>query len=154
MHTTLQAYVLDTDSLSNFLDNSRNYPHLVRRILQTDKPLLFVSVVCVEEYLRFVLAGIQKERATDRVVDRYLSLQRFIERINAFQILPFDADALQTFIAIPGAVRQHHPNDCRIAASAMSRGYTVITRNTRHFAKIPGVNYEDWTLAETLPPAP
>ena len=139
-------YVLDTDTLSNALASSRNYPQLARRILQTDSRLLFVSVISVEEYLRLVLANIQRDRNTARVVERYSTLLLFLEQIRVFTLLPFDAQAQTAFANVPSAIRQHHPNDCRIAAIAIARGYTVITRNTRDFAQIPGVTFDDWTL--------
>ena len=139
-------YVLDTDTLSNYLGNSRNYPQLTRRIQQTDNLLIFASAISVEEYLRFVLANIQRDRNTPRIVERYATLLQFLEEIRAFTLLPFDAQALAEFTKIPSAIRQHHPNDCRIAAIAIARGFTVVTRNTRHFAHIPGVTFDDWTV--------
>ena len=139
-------YVLDTDTLSNFLINSRNYPQLTRRLQQTNNRLLFVSVISVEEYLRFVLANIQRDRNTPRLIERYADLLQFLEQMRDFTLLPFDAQAQTAFANLPSAIRQHHPNDCRIAAIAIARGYTVITRNTRHFAQIPGVTFDDWTL--------
>ena len=36
-----------------------------------------------------------------------------------------------------------------IATIALSRDLTIVTRNTRHFAEIPGLKVEDWTLAAT-----
>lgn len=142
-------YVLDTDTLSNALASSRNYPQLARRILQTDSRLLFVSVISVEEYLRLVLANIQRDRNTTRVGERYAELLRFLEQLRAFTLLPFDIQAQTVFTNLPAAIRQHHPNDCRIAAIAIARGYAVITRNTRHFAQIPGVTFEDWTQEDS-----
>ncbi len=36
--------------------------------------------------------------------------------------------------------------DCRIAATAIVSGFTVITCNTRHFQPIPSVRVEDWSV--------
>ena len=34
--------------------------------------------------------------------------------------------------------------DVLIAASALSRGFTVVTHNVSHFRRIPGLKVEDW----------
>jgi tRNA(fMet)-specific endonuclease VapC len=36
--------------------------------------------------------------------------------------------------------------DLMLAATALVRGLTIVTHNTRHFAKVPGLNLEDWTV--------
>jgi tRNA(fMet)-specific endonuclease VapC len=35
--------------------------------------------------------------------------------------------------------------DALIGATALARGLTVVTANTRHFKRIPGLVVEDWT---------
>jgi len=36
--------------------------------------------------------------------------------------------------------------DLMIAATALIHNLTVVTHNTQHFAKVPGLNVEDWTM--------
>jgi len=60
--------------------------------------------------------------------------------------LDTDTFSKKKFISIPNALRHPHPRDCRLAVIVLSRGFTVVTRNTRHFAGIPGLLSEDWTI--------
>ena len=41
--------------------------------------------------------------------------------------------------------------DTQIAAQALAEGLTLVTHNTRHFARVPGLRLEDWMAAP--PPA-
>ncbi|MBR5699905.1 MAG: PIN domain-containing protein, partial [Bacteroidales bacterium] len=36
--------------------------------------------------------------------------------------------------------------DLLIAATALANGYTLVTHNTKHFARVPGLKVVDWTL--------
>jgi tRNA(fMet)-specific endonuclease VapC len=46
---------------------------------------------------------------------------------------------------MPAPIKRIGARDCQIAAIAISLGFTVITRNTRDFQRIPDVKFEDWT---------
>jgi tRNA(fMet)-specific endonuclease VapC len=65
-----------------------------------------------------------------------------------FASLPFDDSAAE----VAGQLRAEleragtpiGPNDLLIGAIALTRGITVVTRNTREFSRIPGLHLEDW----------
>ncbi len=65
-----------------------------------------------------------------------------------FASLPFDDPAAE----VAGQIRAElekagtpiGPNDLLIGAIALTRGLTVVTRNTREFGRIPGLHLEDW----------
>jgi tRNA(fMet)-specific endonuclease VapC len=78
--------------------------------------------------------------------DRNLAnLNRFFSQ---FISLPFDDNAA----SIAGQVRAQldvagtpiGSNDLLIAAIALSNDLTLVTHNTREFARINGLKYEDW----------
>jgi tRNA(fMet)-specific endonuclease VapC len=141
------VYLLDTNVVSNFLDKRRQYPALRERILREPNAHLWISVVTLEEILRGQLPAIHSARNTPRVVQEYALLESLITDLMQFNRLPYDAAADQTFRQIPAAVSQHHPNDCRIAATAISRGFAVVTANLRHYSLIPDVKLADWTVS-------
>ena len=67
-------------------------------------------------------------------------LQAFIEEI---PVLPFDEQAARAYATIPFKRASY---DRLIAAHALSLGLTVITDNVKHFADVPGLVVEDWTV--------
>lgn len=63
--------------------------------------------------------------------------------IEEVPVLPFDQAAARAYSAIPFKRASY---DRLIAAHALSLGLTVITHNERHFADVPGLKVENWTL--------
>lgn len=44
------------------------------------------------------------------------------------------------------------PNDLLIAAQCLAGGLTLVTDNTREFARVPDLRIEDWTTGERAGP--
>jgi len=68
--------------------------------------------------------------------------------IKDVQVLPFDEAAAARFAVVAAALaRQGTPIgsfDTLMAAHALSIGLTVITNNTKHFSRLPGLKLENW----------
>jgi len=79
------------------------------------------------------------------IVEAYEELRLLYSQLYRFNVLPFTYEADMVFSAIPQSIRRAGVNDCRIAAIAIAHGYLLVTANTRHFSKIPGLKIEDWT---------
>jgi tRNA(fMet)-specific endonuclease VapC len=56
-------------------------------------------------------------------------------------VLSFGADAALAYRQLPF---ERHRFDHLIAAHALSLDLLLVTRNTRHFAKVPGLRVENW----------
>lgn len=97
-----------------------------------------------------MLRGAQAEidRAQTRRLDlvpRYEFLLRLYHDLHRFAIQSYSPEADRVYSAMAPAIKRHGSNDCRIAAIAIAHGCIVVTANTRHFEKIPGLTIEDWT---------
>jgi tRNA(fMet)-specific endonuclease VapC len=104
-------------------------------------------VVTAEESIRGAFNLIKKHHNTDRVTLGYAFLSKTLYALGSYQVLPFDAAAFAAFQSIPMEVRRAiGTRDSRIAASALSRDFTVITRNLHDFQQVPGLKCEDWTI--------
>ena len=73
-------------------------------------------------------------------------LAQVLQDFVAIPVLPFDAAAVAAFDALRVRGVRIAVMDLRIAAIAVSRGMVLLTRNARHFSKVPGLLFEDWTL--------
>lgn len=76
------------------------------------------------------------------------------EMRNLLQRLPvvgFDSDcALQAArlrAALQRTGRPIGPYDALIAATALAKNLTLVTRNTREFSRLPGLRVQDWEAA-------
>jgi len=62
--------------------------------------------------------------------------------------MPFDGAAADRFALVTAALaRREAPIgafDTLLAAHALSLGLTVVTNNTKHFSRVPGLTIENW----------
>ena len=78
------------------------------------------------------------------IAERDLFLADLIRSLSVFSLLPYTDDAEALYRSWPARQKRVGPNDCRVAASAILAGFTVVTCNGKDFSAIPGVIWEDW----------
>lgn len=68
-----------------------------------------------------------------------------------FASLPFDDNAANTYGQIRAELERKGtpigPNDLMIAAIALANDVTLVTHNTREFARVTSLKIEDWYMA-------
>ncbi len=73
------------------------------------------------------------------IVDRFLK---------PFHVVPFDEAAAHRYATLRAELEVAgtpiRPNDLIIAATALHVGATLVTHNTREFARVCGLELEDW----------
>ncbi len=121
-------FLIDTDVLSALRRPERS-PGIVRWVARQRTTDLFLSVVSVGEIER----GIARQRRRDPTFAG--ALAAWLDTLLALygeRILPFDLPAARRWGRLSGAIG-HDGADLLIAATALERGLTVVTRNVRHF---------------------
>ena len=130
----MPEYMLDTDTVSFAL---RGHGRVADRLLERRPSQLCISSIALAE-LRF---GAETRRS--RRLHRLIST--FVESV---AVVPFDQRAADRFAAVATALaRRGAPIgtfDTLIAAHALSLGLTFVTNNTQHFARVAGLNTENW----------
>jgi tRNA(fMet)-specific endonuclease VapC len=88
---------------------------------------------------------INRARKDENVLRGYHLLAEVLNGFSVSPVLPFDAAALAVFHELQSRQLRIATMDLRIAAIALSRQLTLLTRNTVDFEKFFGLNIEDWT---------
>jgi len=128
-------YLLDTNILSDLVRQPQGI--VATRVAAVGEETICTSIIVAAE-LRFGAVTSGSRQLADRV-DLILS---------AVEILSLEAPADYHY----GKLRHHlksqgtpiGANDMLIAAHALSVGLTVVTANTREFARVPGLNVINW----------
>lgn len=133
----MTAYCFDTDVLSAVL--RRDPPlGLVRRLARVPPADQTTTAITVGELL-YGAARRGSPNLTRRV-------RELLE--SAVTIVPFDRRAAELYAELRAELeregRRLDEPDLRIAATARSRGLTLVTGNVRHFERVPRLAVENW----------
>jgi tRNA(fMet)-specific endonuclease VapC len=135
-------FLLDTDHVS--LDQ-RGHPIVRARVQAAGSAQVAVSIITVEEQMRGWLAAIRAATTPDARATAYQRMRMAVEYFASFAVVDYtvQAEALVSDLRKQGV--RIGTQDLRIAAIALVQGATVVTRNTRDFAQVPGLVIEDWS---------
>jgi tRNA(fMet)-specific endonuclease VapC len=133
----LIKYLVDTNILGYFARNSS--AALQKRMLTAlKKQDVAVSAITRAE-TKFGLALLQSDDKRRRTIDLLL---------NEFPVLPWTGQAADRYGEIAAHLQQiGHPigvMDTQIAAHTLVLGLSLVTHNTRHFERVPGLKLQDW----------
>lgn len=136
-------YSLDSDTVNGLL---RANPNIVRRVRAVNPVDLWISTIVLEEIVGKQINHLNTLRSQRRSVARASQfLAELMGALATFQILPYTDEAEESYRSWPAKQKRVGPNDCRIAASALTAGLTVITGNAKDFSTIPGLIWQDWS---------
>jgi tRNA(fMet)-specific endonuclease VapC len=141
-------YVLDTDTFTAFFYESIKQPDtapITTRIAALGPGAVSVTIVTVTETMRGMLNLLQRMEKVGKDAQGFADFERAYQTLRRFPVVSFTSEAQDYFSAFTPAIRRIGRPDCQIAAIALAGEFIVVTANTKHFAQIPGVVYEDWT---------
>src|SRR5687767_9547412 len=127
-------YILDTDSVSFALRGQGGVGAQLRALKPSQ---LCLSAITLAE-LRYG-ADRKGSRKLHQLIDGFVA---------GVEVAPFDEAAAATFGQLASLLAERGTPigefDVLIAAHAVSLRLTLVTRNTRHFSRVPGLTIEDW----------
>lgn len=132
----MPEYLFDTDAISEMFKPRPNarYVRWLEGVPSADQ---LTSTVVIGELFAGAFRSRGRERHVKNIVERVLPL---------LTVVPYDRAAAEAY----GRIRAHletagtriEDADLQIAATALSRGLTVVTGNVRHFSRVPGLAVE------------
>lgn len=122
-------YLLDSNIIVYLTMNSN--VRVVQRAAECDAGDLVTSAIALAE----VAYGSMNEKPP--AIDQ---LRAFVEEV---PVLNFDYKAALAYTMLPF---KRGSFDRLIAAHALSHDLTVVTHNEKHFADVPGLKVENWTV--------
>jgi len=139
----MSLFVLDTDMVSLL---QHGHPRVAARCSARSPHELAITVISLEEQLSGRYSMIRKAkqpavlaRAYQNLIDKILFLARL-------PILPFSLSAIARFQYLIGLKLNVGRMDLRLAAIVLEHQGVLVTRNSRDFARIPGLVLEDWSI--------
>lgn len=139
-------YLLDTDHISIIQRGTGpEYGVLAGRLALHPLEDIGVSIISFHEQLLGCHAYLTRAKTSADLTQGYDRLERFRQHYAESPVVAFDAAAVTEYDSLRTKRLRISSMDLRIAAVALSRGLTLLTRNIRDFGKVPGLTTEDWT---------
>ena len=139
-------YLLDTDHISELQGISVAGRRLTDRLGRIAPDDYGTTIVTFEEQIRGRLAQAAASKADTMPGVKFYALLnatlRFYQNIAVWQ---YTQEAALRAEALRSAKLRVGTQDLKIAGIALSTEATLLTRNVKHFAQIPGLLTEDWT---------
>ena len=135
----MTLYLLDTNILSYFLKGIQ--PRLTQRVAHA----LHAQEAAISAITRAEMRYGQALMATDDKRRRGIDLL-----LGQLPALPWTAAAADRYGDIQSRFKKQGTPigelDTQIAAHALAENLVLVTHNTRHFERVPGLTMEDWML--------
>lgn len=124
------SYLLDTDVVANALKGRQRDIDLV---IELSSQNLFISIITYGEIYEGIYFG--RDPKNDEKV-----FQKFLRSV---EVVPLSRLIMKRFARIRGQLRKAgnmlSDTDLLIGTTALQYSLTVVTHNTRHFQRIPGI---------------
>ena len=138
----MSLFVLDTDMVTLL---QRGQAKVVNRCAAQRSEELAITVISLEEQLTGWYSLLRKTNKPDELVTAYQSLADSAVFLTRLQILPFTLPGIARFQHLAGLKLNVGRMDLRIAAIVLDHQGSLVTRNVRDFARVPGLVLEDWS---------
>ncbi len=135
-------YLFDTDTLSNIVKQQPS-PLLIGKLRDLPKAVQYTSAVNIGE----IYYGAYRSPKKDQILEAFE--RHVFPNIN---ILAFDEKCGKIFGILKADIEKRgigcSEPDLRIASVAICHNLTIVTGNTRHFGKLPGLRIQNWLVQD------
>ena len=137
----MSVHVLDTDIATLY---QAGHAIVCQRILDHSPADLAITIISVEEQLSGWYTLLRKMSEPAKLACAYDNMTKSVTFISRLSILTFTEPAIKRYVSLRTLKLNVGKMVLRIAAIVLENGAILVTRNTRDFAKIPGLTIENW----------
>jgi tRNA(fMet)-specific endonuclease VapC len=136
-------HLLDTDTLTHL---HAGQPNVVERLRAVDDPDVGITIITKVEVLRGRMDYLLKAETGVELLKAQELLFRTEELLNQLLVVPISQAASEQFDRLRATpkLRKIGRADLLIASIALANRATLVTRNLRHFSKIPDIRVVNW----------
>jgi tRNA(fMet)-specific endonuclease VapC len=129
-------FCLDTDFLITFL----------RRDYAAEKKMEELLESGMSQATTTAVNALELYKGAFKSDDRIREIERVRRLLGMFNILALDIKAAEIAGEVHARLKSNSigESDILIASIAMANGQTLLTRNARHFERVPGLKVESW----------
>jgi tRNA(fMet)-specific endonuclease VapC len=120
--------------------------HFQSRLHQHPTAQVAATIISVHEQFLGWQAFINRARQSVQICRGYAEWEATLRFYSQMPVLAFTPAAQDQFDQWRTQGVRIGTMDLRIAAIAVTRGATMLTRNLKDFRKVPGLTVEDWTV--------
>jgi tRNA(fMet)-specific endonuclease VapC len=138
-------FVLDSDTWTHLF---HEHPKVVAKMQQAvlQREIVGIAIITKIEILQGRMAALLKADTHERFLDSQRKLMITEERIQSVRAIPLDEPALLAFDELNNTrgLKKIGRADLLIAIIVRTRQATLVTRNLKHFKRIPQHRCENW----------
>lgn len=141
-------FALDSDTFSHLAYGHAKVVARYTAVLKGGTDEVTVPCVVRAEVLRGRFDALTKAANGEDFLNLYALLvttERALARNGTLAVTPQAGAAFDTLLKVKKLGKRNR-SDLLIAAVALAHHATLVTANTQHFANIPGLKVEDWTV--------
>jgi tRNA(fMet)-specific endonuclease VapC len=136
--------LLDTDHLVEYQKGTSAQSRRMKdRLDRIDEPF-GTTIITVEEIMRGWMAAVHRVRDPRGQIRAYANLRRLFRFFATWRVLDWNEPAVDQFESLKRTSTKVGTMDLKIASIALASGATLLTRNTKDFAGVPGLRIDDW----------
>jgi tRNA(fMet)-specific endonuclease VapC len=138
----MSLYVLDTDTVSLY---QHGHPRVCAAVAGHQTSAVVISVMTVEEQLSGWYSELRRAKKAPMLAAIYQRMAMTVRFYAKLAILSFTEPAIARYEDLKRLKIRIGKTDLRIAAIALEHDAVVVTRNSKDFKHVPGLQIEDWS---------
>lgn len=142
----MSLWVLDTDCVSLL---QKGHPNIRERVNAINPEEIALTIITFEEQMYGRLNRIRRADSPEILISAYIKLRTTLDYFKSVTVLDFDQEAYTCYTELVHQRIRIGTQDLRIAAVVISQNGILVTRNQRDFSRVPGLQFEDWTIDES-----